>query len=344
MTDGARAKEARRVVLITAPADIVDGRPQYGPQLSDTVAGLEALGWRVELGAIDDRTSVAGVLRNVVRLRQLMRHVQPGVVHAYYGSVTAAIARMIKGECPLVVTFRGDDLLGTPLPGWGWRMRERTARGLGLWAAHGASVLAPVAENLRAELPARLRARATVLPHGVDPAVYRPVDRAEARARLGIGTSEPIVVFNAGSGDNSHVKNLPLAERVMEVVHRDLPGARLLRLSSASREEVALSLNAGDALLVTSLHEGSPNIVKEAMACALPVIAVPCGDVQERLAGAEPGAICPYEADALAAALVPILTTRRRSNGPALIHAQSLTVADQVARLCQLYESSMDQA
>src|SRR5207253_3876490 len=55
----------------------------------------------------------------------------------------------------------------------------------------------------------------------------------------------------------------------------------MLHNTSATREQVRLMLNAADCLLVTSLHEGSPNIVKEAMACNLPVVSVPCGDVIE---------------------------------------------------------------
>ena len=58
-------------------------------------------------------------------------------------------------------------------------------------------------------------------------------------------------------------------------------------------DSVPLILNASDALLVTSRYEGSPNIVKEAMACGLPVVTVPVGDVAERLAGVSPSWIVP---------------------------------------------------
>ena len=44
-------------------------------------------------------------------------------------------------------------------------------------------------------------------------------------------------------------------------------------------------MNACDALLFVSMYEGSPNIVKEALACNLPIVSVAVGDVAERLEG-----------------------------------------------------------
>jgi len=46
-------------------------------------------------------------------------------------------------------------------------------------------------------------------------------------------------------------------------------------------------LNASNVLLLTSLHEGSPTVVKEALACGLPVVSVDVGDVAERIEGIE---------------------------------------------------------
>jgi glycosyltransferase involved in cell wall biosynthesis len=107
--------------------------------------------------------------------------------------------------------------------------------------------------------------------------------------------------------------------------------------SDASSEQVRLLLNAADCLLVTSLHEGSPNIVKEAMACNLPVVCVPCGDVAERLEKTYPGGILPYDAAALAGAIYEVLKTGRRSNGREQIVLQGLTLSKIAERLVQIY-------
>jgi glycosyltransferase involved in cell wall biosynthesis len=73
-------------------------------------------------------------------------------------------------------------------------------------------------------------------------------------------------------------------------------------------------MNASDCLLHPSASEGSPNVVKEALACNLPVVATPVGDIPELLAGIDDCHLCPPDADQLAAALLSCLDPPRRSN------------------------------
>src|SRR5262249_41791700 len=115
------------------------------------------------------------------------------------------------------------------------------------------------------------------------------------------------------------------------------PHITLKVMSRNTRDEVRLMLNAADCLLVTSVHEGSPNVVKEAMACNLPVVSVKCGDVAERLRAVRPSAICDYDARKLAEALFQIVSTRARSNGRDELKSQGLTASVVAERLTQLY-------
>ena len=96
-------------------------------------------------------------------------------------------------------------------------------------------------------------------------------------------------------------------------------------------------LNAADCLLVTSFHEGSPNLVKEAMACGLPIVSVPCGDVTERLTTLRVGQVCPFEARALGDALVDYLRAGSRSQGRSALVAQGLDSASVARRLLALF-------
>ena len=94
------------------------------------------------------------------------------------------------------------------------------------------------------------------------------MDRNDCRAKLGWASDTRVILFNGSHGGNEAVKNFPLAKATFKLVREVIPKVRLHIMSNSSSDDVRLMLNAADCLLVTSLQEGSPNIVKEAMACS----------------------------------------------------------------------------
>lgn len=326
-------------IFMVAAGNMKNGVPETVSFVNSQAESLRQAGWNVFLSIVDDRTSIRGVLRNLRRIRAEVAHCKPGLIHAQYGSVTAALGYWVKGNLPLVVSFCGDDLLGTPNPGFQSRMRERCARAIGLLAAYGATSIIVKSSNLLDALPARLRRKATVLPNGVDVGLFRPMDKGEARAKLGWPIEERVVLFNASSPTEAIRKNVSLARKSVEILSQSPSGVSLREICNVRPDEVQLMLNAADCLLVTSLHEGSPNIVKEAMACNLPVVSVPCGDVSERLAGAHPGGVCTYDAVSLADAIKEVFKAGCRSNGLEQLVAQRLSATAVAERLGKLYSS-----
>lgn len=154
----------------------------------------------------------------------------------------------------------------------------------------------------------------TILPSGVDPAVFRPGSRSLARLRLGWSDRERVVLFNAGH--DVLVKRLDLAESAIQWARRDVPDLRLEILDG--RTDPALvpeMMNAADCLLLTSVSEGSPTVVQEALACDLPIVSVLVGDIVERLEGVRNSTVASADPSVLGHALVDIVEPPRRSNG-----------------------------
>jgi glycosyltransferase involved in cell wall biosynthesis len=93
-------------------------------------------------------------------------------------------------------------------------------------------------------------------------------------------------------------------------------------------ESMPTLMNAADCLLLTSDYEGSPTVVKEALACNLPIVSVDAGDVAERLKGVEHSRIVSRDPGAIGRAVAEVLASRTRSNGRASVRdLDSATIA-----------------
>jgi glycosyltransferase involved in cell wall biosynthesis len=106
-----------------------------------------------------------------------------------------------------------------------------------------------------------------------------------------------------------------LAEQATTLAARELASLRWRVLSDVPPQDMPLYYSAADCLLHTSASEGSPNVVKEALACDLPVVATPSGDIAELLADVKPAALCDPQAEMLAREIVRCASSGRRSNG-----------------------------
>jgi glycosyltransferase involved in cell wall biosynthesis len=158
------------------------------------------------------------------------------------------------------------------------------------------------------------RGGVTILPSGVDPQVFRPEPRALARLRLGWSEQDRVALFHAGK--DVLVKRLALAKAAVEYARPKVPALRLEILDGSVRPALLPEMmNAADCLLLTSVSEGSPTVVQEALACDLPIVSVEAGDVVERLEGVRDSTVAASDARVLGHALTQMVEPPRRSNG-----------------------------
>ena len=133
----------------------------------------------------------------------------------------------------------------------------------------------------------------SLVPCGVNLTDDQLLTREEARKQCTMRNAQcamdkgsgPIILF-AGAFDNA-VKDAPLAQKAVSLLHAQgaMRNAQLVELRGYSRQEVNLLMCAADCLLLTSKREGSPQVIKEAMACGCPIVSVDVGDVADRIAG-----------------------------------------------------------
>jgi glycosyltransferase involved in cell wall biosynthesis len=282
-------------------------RPVYGIFVKRQVDSLKAAGLRCDVLYIRGVASFWAYVLGAVRLlASSFGRRRYALIHAH--AAEAGMAARCHLGTPVIVSYVGDDLLGDRDERGTLtrdaRLRTRFAR----WHSQLFSATITKSRVMESALPPRARRRNYVVPNGVDRDLFSPRPRDEARSLLGWG-DEPVALF-AATKPRGPAKRLGLAERACAAA-----GVRLYLAVDADPATMPVLMNAADCLIVTSAVEGSPNTVKEALACNLPVIATPVGDVPERLAGVAPSWICEPSEAAFVAALKECVSLGRRSNG-----------------------------
>jgi glycosyltransferase involved in cell wall biosynthesis len=197
------------------------------------------------------------------------------LIHAQFGQ--SGLLAILPKRRPLVVTFRGSDLNGIVgasgrMTLTGWLLRR-----LSQLVSLRAEEIILVSKGLASSLP---RKEHHLIPTGIDLSLFKPLPQYEARQQLNLSPNSYYVLF--AGGRNNPIKRYSLAQEAISVVvcHQPL---ELLVVKNEPPDKMPLYMNAADVLLLTSSREGSPNVVIEALACNLPVVAVDVGDVRERL-------------------------------------------------------------
>ena len=115
-----------------------------------------------------------------------------------------------------------------------------------------------------------------ILPNWVDLHLFRPLNKKECRNKLEWERDKKYILF--ASNPARPEKNFALAKHTVENLNNDK--IKLKVLYDVDHKLIPIYLNAADVFLLTSKWEGSPNIVKEAMACNIPIVATEVGDIK----------------------------------------------------------------
>lgn len=322
-----------RVLMITAGWP-QPGQPQTTHFIKRQVDFLRAEGVDVDVFHIKGKKRPDIYMRHWLKVRSRLTPRRYDLVHAQFGQ--SGLLALPK-RLPLVVTFRGSDLLG--LVGRNGRHRR-----LGKFLQAGSRLVARradavilVSEHMKAELPTSLPVN--VIPSGLDLALFRSLPREEARQRLGFSNDSRLVLF---AGDpKSPRKRHWLAHAAMARLTERMP-AELVVAWGVPHDDMPLYMSACDALLFTSMQEGSPNVVKEALACDLPVVSVRVGDVPHRLGNIDGCEVCPDEdPETLAAAVERVLVRGKRIAGRGLV--QDLDERNIARQVIAVYRSVLEQ-
>lgn len=249
---------------ILVVASFNNGR--FAPFIVEQVEALKKQGCTIDFFGLQGK-GLQGYLRNLPLLKQKIKAFCPDIIHAHYG--LSGLLANLQRRVPVVTTYHGSDINDKKVLPF-----SKVALRLSAWNVFVSRKTLEIAKP---------RKKYILLPCGIDLSDLQLTEKAEARRKMNLKSDKNYILF-AGAFDIA-VKNAPLAKEAVALLQDDQ--TKLLELKGYTREEVTLLMCAADAFLLTSLTEGSPQVIKEAMACGCPIVSVDVGDVRERTASVE---------------------------------------------------------
>jgi glycosyltransferase involved in cell wall biosynthesis len=311
-------------------------KPWYGVFIARQMDSLPPAGVEVDveavIGAAAAGRSLPAYARTALKMLALnFRRGDYDLIHAHTGH--CGLLACLQFRYPVLLSYVGYDidLVSEDREG----LRTRFERWLFIQLSRFVGGTIVKSRDAEAKLPRSVLSRSQRLPNGVDRELFKPMSRDEARQRLGWGDrTNPIAVF--GGDPERYNKRFPLAQAAVEEARKRVPDLELEVCFGLDPELVPVYMNAADVFIMSSIGEDSPNVVKEAMACDLPVVGVDVGDVVDVIEGARHCHVCAPEPSALADAIVEVVAALpERSNGRE--HTQHLGLEEIAERLIAQY-------
>ena len=249
------------------------------------------------------------------------------VVHAHYSWCAYLAGLAIIGlRVPMVVSLMGNDILDH----WWYPVLARIIAACKPWRA-----VIVKSQEMRERVGIE---RAIVIPNGVNMERFAEKSKKECQSLLGWNGEKKHVLFAARREDAR--KNWPLAEAAIERVteETEYKEIELHEMNGIKNEDTPIWYNAADVVVLPSFYEGSPNALKEAMACNCPIVTTDMGDCRERIEGVEGCYVADtYEVDEFAELLNKALQFGQKTQGRERLLADGIADYQIAERLKNIY-------
>ncbi len=199
--------------------------------------------------------------QSIPQLRNLIKKERPDIVHAHYSICGVVSAMACVGLRTKVVV----SILGS-FPHKSFKLYWVRFFVKHVWD-RTITKSQRTSNQLAIDLP--------VIPNGVNLSQFYLIDKEEARRMLGLANNKRYVIFV--SDPKRPEKNFALAQKSVELINDN--NVELIPVYNKPHDEIVKYMCGADVLVLTSLNEGSPNVVKEAMACNCPIVSTDVGDV-----------------------------------------------------------------
>ena len=294
--------------------------PGLGAFVATQIDSLRELGVHVDILFLDVTRSKWELLRGISEVRRKAKTGEYDLAHVHFGY--NGIPAALQNVFPFVVSFCGTDLASPIL------------RPISRWVSRQAAACIVKTKEMQAVLDVP----SCVIPNGIDMDRFQPASRVRARQSLGLAEKGRYALFV--SNPERPEKRYELADRALAAVRAGGRAVEPLVVFNKPHVELPTYMNAADLLLLTSSREGSPNVIKEAMACNLPIVSTDVGDVRQVIGNTENCVLTDARPEDIARGIEQILDRARRTNGRKAIEPLSAVAVGR--RVLKIYENVLE--
>jgi len=276
---------------------------------------------------------IKGYLKSIIPLRRFLGSKNYEIIHAHFGfcGVVSALARRKE---KLVVSFMGESELAYDKDAdnkiFAWLMPYVHK----FFAVHIFDHIIFKSENLKNYIKPLWNS--SIVPNGVNIEKFQPTDKSGARRELGIPEQDKIILWIGNK--TRTVKGFNIADKAVSIVKNKISGTQFLPLNNIDNTLLSLYYNAADLFLLSSISEGSPNVIKEAMACNCPIVTTPVGDVAETIGNTRNCFISKsWEPKELGMLMLKILENPICTDGRSRIVEKGLSTENVANRIISIY-------
>ncbi len=260
-----------------------------------------------------------GYLKNLRLLKKKINSERFDLIHAHFG-LSGALA-ILQFNIPVIITFHNGETL--------------TIKGniISSFASLFSAYNIYVAQHIYNLVYFKRKSKYAILPCGINLNEIVILPKNDAKIRLNLPDDKINILF--GGNFTNLRKNYALAKRAIELMN--LNNINLIELKGFTREQVTNLLCGCDLLFLPTKSEGSPQIIKEAMACNCPIVATDVADIKEIIGGIDGCYVSNFDPNNVAVNLKNAIEFNSRTCGREIMERYNNETI--VKQLIEIYKS-----